>query len=134
MTRSGSASIDVAAYTDYLRTVEGRLRVDLAWENLRPFLPNDAPRRALDLGSGTGEVALRLASFGFHVTAVDASHAMCGETERAAAEAGLQARISVICSEADQLPNLFSPSSFEVIVCHNLLEFVECPAEILKSI
>lgn len=133
MTRSAqSASIDVAAFADYLRTVEGRLRADLAWENLRRFLPNEAPRRALDLGSGTGEMALRLASCGFQVTALDASHPMLAETERAAAEAGLQASISVICSKADQLPNLFSPFSFEVIVCHNLLEFVEHPAEILK--
>ncbi len=135
MTRSRqSASIDVAAYAEYLRTVEGRLRVDLAWENLRGFLPPGVHRRALDVGAGTGEMALRLALRGFQVTALDISDSMLAETERAAAEAGLQARVSVICSEADELPNRFSPSSFEVIVCHNLLEFVERPAEILKSV
>src|SRR5581483_11652789 len=126
-------TIDAGAYTDYLRTVEGRLRADLTWENLREFLPPKPQRRALDVGCGTGEMALRLAGLGFQVTALDASDAMLAVTKRTAAEAGLQALIGVVCSNAEQLSNLFSPSSFDVILCHNLLEFVDRPSEILRA-
>lgn len=88
-------TVDAAAYSDYLRTVGGRLRADLAWENLREFLPPKPQRRALDVGCGTGEMALRLAGLGFQGTALDASDTMLAETKRTAAEAGLQALISV---------------------------------------
>lgn len=126
--------IDAAAYTDYLRTVEGRLRVTLAWENLCAFLPPKAQGRALDMGCGTGEMTLRLAGSGLHVTALDSSDAMLAETQRRVAEAGSQESVSVVCSQAAQLPNLFAPASFGVIVCHNLLEFVDRPSETLQAI
>jgi S-adenosylmethionine-dependent methyltransferase len=127
-------TIDAAVYAGYLRTVEGRLRADLAWENLREFLPPKPQHRALDVGCGTGEMALRLAGLGFQVTALDGSETMLAEAQRTAAEAGLQGLIRVVCSNAEQLSTLFSPSSFDVIVCHNLLEFVDRPSAILQAI
>jgi S-adenosylmethionine-dependent methyltransferase len=129
-----STTIDTAAYADYLRTVDGMLRVNLAWENLRAFLPPKAQGRALDIGCGTGEVTLRLAGAGLHVTALDSSDAMLAETHRRATEAGSQESVSIVCASAAQLCNLFSPASFDVIVCHNLLEFVDLLHEILRAI
>jgi S-adenosylmethionine-dependent methyltransferase len=129
-----SGSVGAAAYADYLRTVEGRLRADLAWENLRGFLPTQPQSQALDVGCGTGKMAVLLGTVGFRVTAVDASASMLAETERAVAEAGLQASVRMVCSHAEQLSNLFSPSSFGVIVCHNLLEFVDRPLKLLTSV
>jgi S-adenosylmethionine-dependent methyltransferase len=127
-------TIDTAAYADYMRTLEGRLRVNLAWENLRAFLPSKAQGRALDIGCGTGEMTSRLAGTGLHVTALDCSDTMLAETQRSAAEAGLQERVGVVCASATQLRNLFSPASFDVIVCHNLLEFIDRPSEMLQAI
>jgi 2-polyprenyl-3-methyl-5-hydroxy-6-metoxy-1,4-benzoquinol methylase len=129
-----SCTVDAAAYADYLRTVEGRLRVNLAWENLRAFLPPKAQGRALDVGCGTGEMVVRLAQSGMRVTALDSSDTMLAETQRGVAKAGLQKDVSVVCSHAAKLRNLFSPASFDVIVCHNLLEFVDHPSEILQAI
>jgi S-adenosylmethionine-dependent methyltransferase len=129
-----SGSIDPQAYGDYLRTVPGRLRVDLAWENLRSFLPSEPDAAALDVGGGTGETAVRLADCGFRVTVLDVSEGMLAETERAAMETDLRHRITLVHGDAGQLPRLFSPASFTVIVCHNVIEFVERPAEVLQAI
>lgn len=126
--------IDAASYADYLRTVEGRLRLDLAWEHLQSYLPPKAKGSALDVGCGTGEMAVRLAGAGLRVTALDSSDTMLAETQRSAAEAGLQRGITLVCASATQLRNLFSPGSFDVIVCHNLLEFVDCPSGILQAV
>src|SRR3989442_199073 len=78
---------DVEKYIAYLQTTEGRLRLDLAWMNLRNFLPRagvsilSGTSQALDLGGGTGATALCLAELGFHVTLVDKAEAMLSPAE-----------------------------------------------------
>ena len=63
-----------AKYAAYLETPEGRLRLDLAFANLQDFLPQATRSlHALDLGCGTGAIAVRLARLGLHVTLLDAS-------------------------------------------------------------
>ena len=79
-------------------------------------------------------MVVRLAERGFQVTVLDSSEAMLAETERAAAEANLRRRITLVHGDAGQLQRLFSPASFAVIVCHNVIEFVERPAEVLQAI
>ena len=86
-------------YAAYLQTPEGRLRLDLAWSNLQPFLPSRSAGnnlKALDIGGGTGAMALKLAGVGFYVTVLDKSKAMLAMAESAAAQAGLSHRISMI--------------------------------------
>lgn len=129
-----SGSIDSQAYGDYLRTTPGRLRADLAWENLREFLPSPTDAAALDVGGGTGGMALRLAECGFKVTVLDVSTTMLAETERASMEAKLRHRVTLVHGDVGQLSHLFSPASFTVVVCHNVIEFVERPAEVLQDI
>ena len=77
-----------AKYAAYLETPEGRLRLDLAFTNLQDFLPQSSRSLlALDLGCGTGAIAMRLARLGFHVTLLDASVPMLDFAERAALKA-----------------------------------------------
>ena len=123
-----------AQYANYLETPEGRLRLDLAFANLQEFLPQSArPLRALDIGSGTGTAAVRVARLGHHVTLLDASLPMLDLAARAAREAGVTERIASIHGDAAEIPNLFRAESFDVILCHNMLEYVDDPCSVLRS-
>ena len=123
-----------AKYAAYLETPEGRLRLDLAFANLQDFFPQ-ATRSlfALDIGCGTGAIAVRLARLGLHVTLLDASEPMLNFAMRAAREAGVTERIALKHGDAAQLANLFPSESFDVILCHNILEYVDDPGAMLRS-
>lgn len=121
-------------YAAYLGTPEGRLRLDLAFANLQDFLPQPTHSLlALDLGGGTGAIAVRLAGLGLEVTLLDESPAMLDFAKRAAREAGVTGKIVLKHGDAAQLANLFPAGSFDVILCHNLLEYVENPSAVLGS-
>jgi len=123
-----------AKYAAYLETPEGRLRLDLAFANLQDFLPQSpGPLRALDLGGGTGANAVRLARFGHHVTLLDSSAEMLNIAQRAAQEAGVSEQIALQHGDVAQLPNLFPAESFNLILCHNILEYVDAPCAVLRS-
>ena len=118
-----------AKYAAYLETPEGRLRLDLAFANLQDFLPQSTRSlRALDIGCGTGAIAVRLARLGLHVTLLDASVPMLDFAKRAAREAGVTERIAPKHGDAAQFAHLFPAGSFDVILCHNVLEYLDDPS------
>jgi S-adenosylmethionine-dependent methyltransferase len=123
-------------YAAYLETPEGRLRSDLAFANVREFLRVPQPPRslhALDIGCGTGAIAVRLARLGVHVTLLDSSSTMLDLANRAAREAGVTAKIVLKHGDAADVANLFGAGSFDVILCHNVLEYVEDPSAVLRA-
>jgi S-adenosylmethionine-dependent methyltransferase len=121
-------------YAAYLETPEGRLRLDLAFANLQEYLPQDRRSvRALDLGCGTGTLAVRLARLGIHVTLLDASLPMLDFARRSAQQAGVTERIALLQGDAAQVANLFEAGSFDLIVCHNVLEYIDDPAALLRG-
>ena len=121
-------------YAAYLETPEGRLRSDLALANLEEFLPRaqaKTPLCALDVGGGTGGTAVRLARLGIQVTVLDSSEAMLAIAQRTAGEAGVTDKVALQPGNASHLAKLFPTPSFDVIVCHNLLEYVDDTAAVL---
>ena len=123
-----------AKYAAYLETPEGRLRLDLTFANVQDFLPYATRAlRALDIGCGTGAMAVRLARLGLHVTLLDSSVPMLDLAKRAAREAGTTERVALIHGDASQFANLFHAEVFDVILCHNVLEYVEDPCAVLRS-
>jgi S-adenosylmethionine-dependent methyltransferase len=122
-----------AKYAAYLATPEGRLRSDLAFANLREFLPQSGESlRVLDIGCGTGAIGVRLARLGLHVTLLDVSEPMLDFAKRAAQEAGVANRIAMKHGDATELTK-FPAESFDVILCHNILEYVGDPGGVLRS-
>ena len=123
-----------AKYASYLKTWPGRLRSELAWENLRCCLPQAAAtRRALDVGGGVGFASLQLAQMGFNVVLLDSSEEMLGIARQQAEASSVTARISFCHADAGCLPELFEASYFDVVICHNLLEYVEDPFAVVRQ-
>jgi len=120
-------------YAVYLETPEGRLRTDLAFANLQDFLPLQAKPSlcALDLGSGTGAAAIRLAQLGIHVRLLDSSPAMLDIAKRAAREAGVTDKVVLQHGDAIEWASLPQTQSFDVILCHNILEYCDDPGAVL---
>ena len=133
----GWLDADPSAYVEYLETPLGRLRSELAWRNLELHLPRAgaAPPRALDLGSGTGEMALRLAAAGFSVTLVDGSPRMLERAVNVAASRGLSHRIACRTLDLDGggLASDLEDGAFDLVLCHDVLEYVTSPEAILRT-
>jgi S-adenosylmethionine-dependent methyltransferase len=122
-------------YAAYLDTPEGRLRTDLAFDNLKDFLPATLPGnslRVLDVGSGTGVTAVRLARLGMQVTLLDSSPSMLEIAKRAAEDEGLTDKIVLQQGDAERLAD-FPAESFDVILCHNVLEYLDDPITVLRG-
>ena len=134
---SGCFQSGADKYAAYLETPEGRLRCDLAFANLQDFLPLPQTKlslRALDLGCGTGAAAVRLARLGINVTLLDSSPAMLEIAKRAAWEAGVDGKIELKDGDAAQVANLFPVGSFDIVLCHNILEYVDDPSAVLSAV
>jgi len=126
---------DAERYASYLKTPLGRLRSGLAWENLRRFLPRNATNlRALDVGGGTGLASVHLALMGFEVVLLDSSEEMLRIAQQQAEASGVGARTSFGHVDAGRLPEFFEAETFDVVVCHNLLEYLEDPSRTVCDI
>jgi S-adenosylmethionine-dependent methyltransferase len=122
-----------AKYAAYLETLEGRLRLDLAFANLQEFLPSSTRSLlALDIGGGTGAIAVRLARLGLYVTLLDASEAMLDVARHVGREAGVTEKIALKHGDVSKFSNFFQAGSFDVILCHNILEYVDDPRAVLR--
>ncbi len=71
--------------------------------------------RVLEIGCGTGTLAMLMAQRGAQVTGVDVSPLMLGEAQRKVAVAGLDERVTLVELGASSLTGHFEPDSFDVI-------------------
>ena len=125
-----------AAYAGYMKTTEGRLRLDIAWANVRDAvkgIDNETSPRALDVGGGTGALAVRLAREGWRVAVADSSAAMLALVAETAGAEDIAGRIETHLTDASEIAELFHTRSFELVICHNVLEYVADPAKIFHA-
>jgi S-adenosylmethionine-dependent methyltransferase len=79
-------------------------------------------------------MSVRLARKEFQVVLLDSSEEMLGIARKEADAGGVASRISFCHGDAGELVELFEPESFDIVVCHNLLEYVADPAAIVRGI
>ena len=110
-----------------------RLRYTTVHTNLLRHLER-RPLQVLDVGGGNGLEAVALAALGHTVTLVDFSADMLADARRNAEAAGVAERIVMHEADVTALPDLFSTGTFDVALCHNVLQYVGDPAAVLADI
>jgi SAM-dependent methyltransferase len=100
-----------------------------AWRRLLlPLLP-PAPADVVDLGCGTGTLAILLAEQGYQLRGLDLAPAMVDRARAKAREAGLTVDLS--CGDAAQPP--YSASSADVVLVRHVLWALPDPDQALQA-
>jgi S-adenosylmethionine-dependent methyltransferase len=114
------------------------IRSSLVWDVLRGVVSSrvaQTGRQALDIvdvGGGTGGLAVPFAAAGHNVTVIDPSPDALAAAQRRAAEAG--ARLTAVQGDAASLDSVTGPKSADLVICHNVLEYVDSPADAMTAI
>ncbi|MDN5345273.1 MAG: hypothetical protein PWQ18_1387 [Clostridia bacterium] len=106
-------------YDDWYRRPLGALVDRVEKEPVYAYLDPRAGEHILDVGCGTGNFSLELASRGVRVTGIDISDPMLAKARRKAAAAGLE--IEFLHGDAAHLP--FPDDTFDKVVSVTALEF-----------
>ncbi|MFQ5656067.1 MAG: methyltransferase domain-containing protein [Candidatus Methylomirabilales bacterium] len=127
-----------SAYKTYLESPHGRLRLEIAWHQLSRFTTESwgakpGPRQVLDIGCGTGEVALRLAAQGHAVTLFDPAEEMLylAREKAAALDPPLALAPQFLRGSLEEAAELVEKKTFDLVLCHMLVEYLPDPSSSL---
>src|SRR5512133_2515729 len=117
----------------------GLARGGVVWSVLGAELERRAATDAgrldvLDLGGGSGVSAVPLAQLGHRVTVLDVSADALATLQRRAADAGVADRVTPVQGEVERLPDEVRAGSYDLVLCHGLLEVVDSPAQTLAAV
>ncbi|MFN2220484.1 MAG: methyltransferase [Anaerolineae bacterium] len=127
-------------WTRYNREPLGCIRHEVTWRNLAPRLPDvragEGEPRVLDVGGGSGEIALRLVQHGYRVWLVDYAASMLDQARQAAESLpeDAHARLTFQLLSANKTSEAFAPGFFDAILCHTLIEYLPEPREALRGL
>jgi S-adenosylmethionine-dependent methyltransferase len=129
--------LNVEQWLLYSDSVKGRLRNELAWHHVKQQLGSiGEPLRVLDAGCGLGDMAVPLLDRVEKLVLLDFSEKMI-EGAKSRLEkypAADQARITFVHAHVEELESALPRCSFNLIICHNTLEYVEEPRSVLVTL
>ncbi|WP_028473724.1 class I SAM-dependent methyltransferase [Nocardioides alkalitolerans] len=108
-------------------------RTAVVQDALDPLLDADT-LSVLDIGGGTGGLAVRIAARGHEVVVVDPSPDALASLDRRAREAGVADRVTGRQGDLSDLPGLVPAGSVDLVLCHGVLEIVGDPVDALSRI
>jgi 2-polyprenyl-3-methyl-5-hydroxy-6-metoxy-1,4-benzoquinol methylase len=110
------------------------------WSALDPVLAGGGALRVLDVGGGSGTLAVPLAQAGHEVTVVDPSADALATLRRRAETAGVGGRVRGVQGDGDRLHEVLPATAgaadggFDLALCHSVLEMVDDPAVTLREV
>lgn len=105
-------------------------------EQISARFPVGRRLRVLDVGIGQGTQALRMARLGHQVTGLESDPEML-KTVRAALEhepAGIRERVRLHSGDGRETGAHFQPGSFDVVLCHGVLMYIDEPGPMLAGL
>lgn len=116
------------------RSVSQTFLADLLAAQLGRWAASHAGRGAVDLGGGTGGMAMELGAAGYRVRVVDPSPDALAALGRRTAEQGLAGAVTGVQGDAADLPDLVGADRPDLVVCHKVLGVVDDPEQALAAI
>ncbi|MGP4029190.1 class I SAM-dependent methyltransferase [Actinomadura sp. 3N407] len=120
-------------FQQWQETPWGRLRYSIVGANVLRHI-GEQPLRVLDVAGGNGRDAVRLAARGHHVTVVDIAPVSLDGARELAARSGVADRVEVREGDAAGVAAMFEGQTFDLILCHNLLQYVPDRAAVVRSV
>lgn len=119
----------------------GTVRTAVVWDTITQALQTLGARpdrpdalEVVDLGGGTGGLAVRIAELGHRVCVVDPSPDALASLHRRAVESGVDGRVRGVQGDAADLVDHVGGGAADLVLCHGVLEVVDDPAEALVAI
>ncbi|MEM8535228.1 MAG: methyltransferase domain-containing protein [Chloroflexota bacterium] len=111
----------------------GQLRYRIAQANLADHLP-PPPAHILDVGGGNGLDVLPLAQQGHTITLADYSTRMLEHAQREATKKHINEQFTYIQSDVRHLQEAVGEQTFDAILCHNILQYLDDAAQVLVQL
>ena len=108
-----------------------RLKVELS-NLLRHVGPSGL--KVLDAGGANGYASIPFAQNGCQVVVADYAEAMLTDGQKLMSELSLDQRVSFVLTRLEDLSNVIPDQVFDVVMCHNVLQYVENVPLVLRSI
>lgn len=116
-------------------------RTAAVWAALDPVVAVGTPMRVLDVGGGSGTLAVPLARLGHEVTVVDPSADALATLRRRADTAGVGGSVRAVQGDGDRLHELpltrgdgDTDGVYDLALCHAVLEVVDDPGVTLREV
>jgi SAM-dependent methyltransferase len=124
-----------ATFVDHYDSLYGQVRTHVLHAHLVAHLP-DRPCNVVDVGGGAGNQSIPLARLGHRVTIVDPSEPMLVAAAEAVARepSEVAARVRLLGATGDAAPELLGERSFDAVLCHGVLMYLEDPEPLVGSL
>jgi S-adenosylmethionine-dependent methyltransferase len=90
--------------------------------------------KILDAGGGNGYACIPFAQNGCQVVVADYSEEMLTDGQKLMCELGLDKSVSFVLTRLEDLSSVIHDQEFDVVLCHNVLQYVKDIPVVLRSI
>lgn len=115
----------------------GAIRTAVVWDAVREVVAGlgaDRPLTIVDLGGGTGGLAVRIAALGHRVLVIDPSPNALASLHRRASDEGVESLVQAAQGDAGDLGRYAPAGSVDLLLCHGVLDVLEDPGPALDGI